>query len=151
MELREAYKAMIAAYNGGWAAMAAALGMSQSSLENRIYERKGQSVSVHLAEQLQSTSGTTFFAEAIARKSGGVFIQLPDIPEVGNDELFEKFLQLNERLGDLSREYQSATADSIVDQREWARLNRMADDMHRTIAEIMAITQKVFMVKEETT
>jgi hypothetical protein len=56
---------MIATYPGGWAAMAAALGMTKDALENCVYERKGQQINVHTAMQLQAFSQTEFFAEAV--------------------------------------------------------------------------------------
>lgn len=149
MEFRRAYKQMIKAVPGGWSAMAAALGLSQQSLENRVYEKKGQGMSVHIALQMQEISGTKFFAEAAAANAGGVFLRLPSVPNVGNEELFDKFLQLNTRLGDLSREYMEATADGVVDEKEWARLSRISQDTHTTLAEIMAITDQIFRYKGE--
>ena len=128
--------------------MAAALGTSQSSLENRVYERKGMTMTVELARQIQINSGTTRFAETVADDAGGTFVKLPEIENIGNDELFEKFLYLNARLGDLSREYQQSTADGHVDGKEWSRLNQIVSDMHQTLQELMAITRKVFCIKE---
>lgn len=148
MEYRKAYQDMIKAFPGGWPAMAAALGTSQSSLENRVYERKGMTMTVELARQIQINSGTTRFAEAAAVDAGGTFVRLPEIENIGNDELFKKFLHLNTRLGDLSREYQQSTADGHVDGKEWARLNHIVSDMHQTLQELMAITRKVFCIKE---
>lgn len=144
MEYRDAAKQMIAAYPGGWPAMAAALGISQASLENRVYERKGQTLSVHIMRQMQAISGTQFFAMAAAKEAGGTFVALPSLPDLGNEELFKKFLTLNAKLGELSREYQDATADDEVDNREWERLSRISDEIHRAVMEIMAITDKVF-------
>ena len=56
--MRKAYLSMIRAFPGGWDAMAGALGMSRDALENRIYERKGQSVLVETALQMQQFSSS---------------------------------------------------------------------------------------------
>ena len=149
MEYRTAAKQMIAAYPGGWPAMAAALGISQASLENRVYERKGQTISVHIMRQMQSISGTKYFAMAAAKEAGGTFVPLPELPALGNDELFQKFLTLNAKLGELSCEYQEATEDDEVDNREWERLSRISDEIHRAVMEIMTITEKVFRKNDD--
>lgn len=149
MEYRAAAKQMITAYPGGWPAMAAALGISQASLENRVYERKGQTLSVHIMRQMQALSGTQFFAMAAAKEAGGTFVPLPELPDMGNEELFQKFLTLNAKIGELSREYQQATADDEVDNREWDRLSRVSDEIHRAVMEIMTITEKVFRKSDE--
>lgn len=47
--IRASYQSMCRSVNGGWSAMAASVSLSKDGLENRIYERKGQSVDVHLA------------------------------------------------------------------------------------------------------
>lgn len=41
VNIRQSYLAMIKNYQGGWDAMAGALGMSRDALVNHIYERKG--------------------------------------------------------------------------------------------------------------
>lgn len=64
MNIRKAYLAMIKEYPGGWDAMSAALGMTRDALENRIYERKGQSVLVETALQMQIFSASSHFADA---------------------------------------------------------------------------------------
>lgn len=87
MEIKKAYLAMIKEYPGGWDAMSAALGMTRDALENRIYERKGQSVLVETALQMQLFSASTHFAEAVSQVSGGVFMKLPARNEHDRDEL----------------------------------------------------------------
>ena len=142
--MRRAYQKMIRAYPGGWDAMAAAMGMSVAGLENRIYERKNQQMSVHDAFQLQAFSQSTFFAESVASLSGGTFVRLPDIGHVGNDELLTKFQQLQVHLGKLSGTFIAATADGKVDSKEKSELDSIASEIHKTLAELMAITYCVY-------
>ena len=144
MAARKYYLNMIGAFPGGWEAMAGALGMSVSSLENRIYERKGQCVSVHLAKQMQAFSGTTLFAEAIAQESGGVFIKLPDRNDVGNDELLSEFNLLYAELGELSAKFREYVKDDEISEKERADLDGVAQQIHRTVEELLALAYLVY-------
>ncbi|SNT28726.1 hypothetical protein SAMN06265795_12225 [Noviherbaspirillum humi] len=144
MELRKAYQTMIKAFAGGWDAMAAALGTSKDSLENRIYERKGQSMLVEIALQMQSFSDTTHFAEAIATISGGTFVKLPNVDHVDNDDILAKMNQLHVELGQWCGKFALATADGEIDTRERADLSAVVDAMHRTLDEIKALTFRAY-------
>ncbi|MFP3799461.1 YmfL family putative regulatory protein [Paraburkholderia sp. SIMBA_027] len=144
LSLRGAYQAMCRQFNGGADAMAYALGMSAASLQNRIYEVKGQAVSTEHALAMQALSGTTLFAETVAALSGGSFFAHPAIDEVDNDELFTKFQQLLEDFGHLGRVHREATADGVVDEHERANLERIANDMHRRIQELLALTWRIY-------
>lgn len=147
--MRRAYQEMIRAYPGGWDAMSAALGYSRNGLENRVYERKNQQVTVHDALQMQEFSQTTRFAEAVATASGGAFVRLPEIDDLGNDELLTKFQELQVYLGKLSGSFIEATADGCVTKKEKQLLSSSANDIHRTLAELMAITYKIYCREEQ--
>lgn len=135
---------MIKAFPGGWDAMAAAIGLSRMGLENRIYERKGQAVMVETALAMQSSSGTTHFAEAIAREAGGVFVRLPDTQEVGNEELLAEFNRLYAELGGLSAKFSLYVADNEISSSERADLDDEAQKIHRTVEELLALTYRVY-------
>lgn len=144
MNLRQSYLGMIKNFPGGWDAMCGALGMSRDALENRIYERRGQSVHVDIALQMQEFSGTTHFAEAIARLSGGVFVQLPAAAEIDNEVLQEKFHQLYAELGRLSQVYSASIKDGEIDQRERAALSVISDDIHKTMQQLMGLMFAIY-------
>jgi hypothetical protein len=144
VEIRKSYLAMIRAYPGGWDAMAAALGMSRDALENRIYERKGQSVLVETALQIQQFSGTAHFAEAVAQLSGGVFMRFPDQGNQDRDELLAKFNELYAELGDLSVKFKVSVEDGEIDKRERADLTDAGQHIHRTVEELLALTFKIY-------
>lgn len=144
MNLRQAYLQMIRAMQGGWDAMAAACAMTRDALENRIYERRGQSLLVETALQMQEFSQTTCFAEAIATRSGGVFLRLPALDEVGNEDLFAKFRELHAELGDLSAKFSEFTKDDELDSAECAKLSAIRDEIHKTMEELMALTFIVY-------
>lgn len=147
--MRSAYQKMITAYPGGWSAMAAAMGWSLAGLENRVYERKNQQMTVHDAFQLQAFSGSTNFAEAVATRSGGTFVKLPNIDQLENDELLKKFQQLQVHLGQLSKTFITATADGEVDRKEKQQLDAIACDIHKTLAELMALTYMIYCPEVE--
>lgn len=142
---RQDYLNMIGAFPGGWPAMAAALGLpSAMALENRVYERKGQTVTVHLAEQMQAFSGTAHFAEGVARDSGGVFLKLPEARDIGNEELLAEFNLLYAELGELSGKFREYVKDNEIDKAERADLDDVAQQIHRTVEELLALTYQVY-------
>ncbi|MFK7089315.1 YmfL family putative regulatory protein [Chromobacterium violaceum] len=142
--LRTAYQAMCKAMPGGWAAMAAALGFSKDGLENRVYERKGQSVSVHEAMQMQAFSGSAVFAEAVAAETGGVFVPLPDISTVDDAEIQRVYMELVDEVGRLAREWREATRDGEVDKRERQRLEAIRDAICAKVTQMNHLTFQVF-------
>jgi len=129
---------------GGWATMAASLGLSKDALENRVYERKGQSVDVHLALQMQANSGTQLFAEAIAAESGGVFIELPEFEIPGDEEIQAVYMDLVDEVGRLAREWREVTADGEVDARERARLEEIREAICAKVTRVNQLTFAVF-------
>ena len=144
MELKEAYKKMCTSMSGGWSAMAGALGMNVDALENHVYEKRGQSMSVHLARQLQDLSGTTLFAQAVAKDAGGTFVKLPEVDGADNDDLLAKFNALHARIGKLSEHFAIATADGEIDRRERADLSSIGDEIHRATQELLALTFRIY-------
>lgn len=144
MELRAAAQHMIKSFPGGWTAMAAAMGLSPAGLENRVYERKGQSLSVHESLQMQAFADTSHFAEAIAAASGGVFLKLPELGDIDNEELLAKFNRLYAELGRLSARFSEATADGVIDGRERAELKGIGDQVHKIIEELLFLTFRLF-------
>ncbi|AEK63194.1 YmfL family putative regulatory protein [Collimonas fungivorans] len=144
MNLRQSYLSMIKQFSGGWDAISAALGMSRDALENRIYERKGQSLCVDTALQMQAFSSTTYFAEAIATASGGVFVAMPSAVDIDNEALLNKFNQLHSHIGLLSRRFSEATADGEVDKRERADLSAIGDEIHKDMQELLGLTFRIY-------
>lgn len=144
MEIRKSYLRMIKAFPGGWDSIGGALGMTRDALENRIYERKGQGVLVDLAMMLQSFSGTTHFAEAVAVKSGGSFVKNPTDLDLTNVPLSKKFRELNIRLGDFCARYDEATADEEIDAKERRDLEEIAAGIQRCVAELLALSFRVY-------
>jgi hypothetical protein len=143
--MKKSYLGMIRAYPGGWDAMAAALGMSRMALENRIYERKGQSVLVETALQMQAFSQTTLFAEAVAHQAGGLFITVPaPADDLDRDDLLIKFNELHAELGDLSRTFNEAVKDGEIDAGEREDLVAIKRRIQAKTAELLALSFQVY-------
>ncbi len=149
MEIRKSYLSMIKAFPGGADAISAALAMSRDALENRIYERKGQGLLVDTAMQMQASTGTTFFAEAVATASGGTFVKLPSSGPVSNECIGKKFRELYAELGEFSKTFDQATADDVIDKRERKDLQAIADEMHKTLGELLALTWSVYCARDQ--
>lgn len=144
-EIRQAILDMIRAVPGSWQASFRGLGLrSQAALENRVFERQGQSMRTSLSLELQTLSNTTCFAEAIAQVSGGVFIRLPEINNAANDDLLEKFNSLYTELGRLSAAFQEAVKDDEVTTAERADLVQIGHQIHRIVEELLGLTFMVY-------
>lgn len=124
--------------------MAAMLNISPSALDNRIYERKGQSVDVSMALAMQDNSESDCFAKAIAEVSGGVFVKLPRMAEFDSEEIQPKFIELLDHMGRLAKEWQDATEDGEVDKNERRRLEHIAVQIHQKVSEINVLTFKYY-------
>lgn len=144
MELRKACLQMIKAYPGGWEGMAGSMGMSRSALENRVYERKGQALLVEHVIQMQHFSGTTHFAEEVARDAGGFFMKMPDLGDVDREDLLTKFNELYAELGDLSKKFKDSIADDEIDHGERDELSRSGTNIHRALEEMLALTFQIY-------
>lgn len=129
--------------------MAGALGLdTTAALENYVYEKKGQTISVHMAMQMQDFSNTTLFAEAIARLSGGTFVKLPSVEHIDNDLLMTKGAELNAEIGELFREFSEFTKDGEIDVRERERMEITAQAIHRKVEEFQAVMFRIYCRKE---
>jgi hypothetical protein len=142
MELLTAYQEMIKVH--GWAGTAATLGMAKSALEARVYEVKGSGMRVDTALLIQSYAGTKHFAQAVAHASGGVFVDLPSAECAHSEDLEAKFHELVCELGDLSKTYGEAKKDGEIDSRERAKLEEIAQQMHKTLQELTALMFQVY-------
>ena len=137
-----AYQDMIKVH--GWTGTAATLGMTRSQLEARVYEVKGSGMRVSTAMLIQAHAGTTHFAQAVAAASGGVFMELPQAEGLSGDQLHDKFHELYSELGELSATYTQAVKDNEIDARERKDLEGIAQQMHKTMGELMALMFQIY-------
>jgi hypothetical protein len=142
MDLLSAYQEMIRVH--GWNGTAATLGMTKSALEARVYEVKGSGMRVDTALLIQAYAGTKHFAQAVAHASGGVYIDLPNADSIHGEDLEAKFHELVYELGHLSKTASDAKKDGEIDARERAALEGIAQQMHKTLQELMALMFHVY-------
>lgn len=140
MDVRATNLRMINEVDGTWDVVAAFLGMSKASLHNRVYEVKGQKLSVEDTMVLQSLSKTTHFADVVADATGGVFVKMPDAASIAQDSIHAKFNELYADVGALFSEYQADIKnDGVIDDAEFERLQTILADMHKKGEELLSL------------
>jgi len=150
MGLRNAYQAMIKAFPGGWSGMAGALEMSKASLENRVYEVKGQTVQTETALAMQLLSGTTHFAQAVAELSGGTFVPMPPMDaDLTNDELLQKFQEMYEAVGTFTALHRESIEDGVIDSNERADLMRSGNEVTSQVQQLLALSFRIYCRDEK--
>lgn len=146
--LKGSYQMMCRAINGGWEGMAKAMQTTVTSLQNSVYCRKGQQMTVSRAMAMQAASDTDYFAEAVARASGGVFIALPPADALRNIDIQEKYVELLDQVGALAREYREATADNDVNHAERRALERLGNRICQLVTQINQMTFRIYCKQE---
>ena len=141
ISIKNAIKAMCQSVAGGYATMASMLGITKSALENRIYEVKGQRVSIEEAMMMQRLTGSTAFAEAVAHESGGVFVALPEA-EYAEEDIQAAFMSLSEAVGQFVTEWRDAVDDGELTPNEARRLEAVESRICSQAATIVALTKK---------
>ena len=142
-EINQAIRTMANQIDGGHAAAAATLGYTLPAFENRLYQVKGQRLSIEEAMLLQRLCGAPHFADAVACQSGGVFVPLPEEASSGTD-IAENFVSAVAKLGQFADTGRQATADGRISRREKAALWQRC---HAAVSELMGIvveTDRVF-------
>jgi hypothetical protein len=99
---------------------------------------------VDTALLIQTYAGTKHFAQAVAHASGGVYVDLPAADDIHGEDLEAKFHELVSALGNLSKTSYEARRDGEIDSRERAELEDIAQQMHKILQELMALTFHVY-------
>ncbi len=113
---------------------------TENALRNRVRQLAGQVVPLGMAIEMESISGRSDITEAMCKRAGGVFVKLPEVNDIGNDELLIKFNDLLVALGDFGRAHNEFTSDGILDRDETKRLKAKGYKAQSIIAEIIAIS-----------
>lgn len=146
--INEALRHMAKSPNGGHATMAAMMGLSESALENRLYQIKNQALSIEQAMLMQRMTERTDFAEAVARESGGVFVLLPELDAAAmqGEDITDVFMGTFADLGGLVQQFQVVTADGKVCKAESAALWRTVFGLVQQLTAVAVLTDHVFGV-----
>lgn len=148
MGIKESIKKMCQSVPGGYGTMASMLGLTKAALENRIYEVKGQRVSIEEAMMMQRMTGSTAFAEAVAHESGGVFVALPEA-DYAEEDIQAAFMSLSEAVGQFVTEWRDAVDDGELSASEAKRLADVERRICANAAAIVALTKKYCMRRDD--
>lgn len=145
-DITAAMHKLITSTPGSYEAMAQALSHdgTYNALSNRVRQHAGQIVPFGMAIQMEAISGRSDITEAMCKRVGGVFVRLPDIEQLDNEELLVKFNELLAALGDFSRAHNQYTADGILDKRESQSLRAKGYKAQSLIAEIWVISEMLW-------
>lgn len=127
--------------------MATMLGLnSKTALENRIYQVRGQSISIEEAMLMQRFTERTDFAQAVAHESGGVFIPLPpiDAAALTGEDITDNFMTAYVELGELTRQWRNATHDGKVCSAESTALWQKVRALTQRITAIAVLTDQIY-------
>jgi len=143
-DISDAIHTLITHNPGKYAAMAKELDPvagTENALRNRVRQLNGQVVPLGMAVEMEAISGRYEITQAMCRRAGGVFVKLPEIGEIGNEELLTKFNELYTSLGRFSSAFNEFTADGVLDKSESKRLRAKGYTVQSLIAEIWVITE----------
>ena len=141
---REVVNGMLRRFGHGPDSLAAAMGMTPTQFHNRRYGLRNQCFEEEHYLAMQSLSGSSLYAEHIARLSGGVFVPLPEVVEVDNDELLTRQLELAEEVGALARLMKESIADGSINAMERAALYGEASKLFRMAHELVGVAVLVY-------
>ena len=139
-----AIKKTITDLPGGYAEAAEWLGTTENALFNRLRAEGDQIFPLGWAMVLQRASGSSHIADAIAFHTTGVFVKLPQIEQMGNEELLTKFNDLLSALGRFAQFHNESTADGVLDEEENRKMKAKGYRVQSLVAEIMVVTEMLF-------
>jgi hypothetical protein len=104
------------------AGAARAIGRSPGVLYNKLSDSvPGNELTGREERALAEAIGTSAYVEAVAAWFGGVFFHVPD-GTAAEDDVLQAYLNIVERMGDLSRELTAARANGTIEPDEFDRL-----------------------------
>lgn len=123
---KEVVKEIIKHTTGGRGALAGAIGMSETTFNNKLYERNGcLFFDDEDLEAMELHAGTYVLAQYRASLRGGLFIPLGDV-ELDQEELSE--IQIGEMaaIGDVNVIISKALDDGEIDENEAKQIRKAA-------------------------
>lgn len=147
-DIIDAVHRLIRSYPGGYAEMSKRLDPdsgTENSLRNRVRkDRNDQQVTLGMILEMEAEADSNVITEAIARHQNGVFVKLPDVDNVDNDDLLKKFNELIAELGEFCRRHNEYISDGIFDRNEKNMLSANAYSLQSKLTEIVQLTDLIF-------
>ncbi|WP_434801551.1 YmfL family putative regulatory protein [Serratia symbiotica] len=92
--LKEVVKSMCKAVAGGGSAMGGALGITDKTFTNNLYEKNGcRFFEIGELEAMEDISGTNLLTEYFAQRRGVMVVDIPILEELDQVELFSKSIR----------------------------------------------------------
>ncbi|MDR3431075.1 MAG: YmfL family putative regulatory protein [Rouxiella aceris] len=117
---------------------------TENALRNRVRQIAGQVVPLGMAVEMEMYSGRSDITAAMCKRAGGVFVKLPDVQQMGNEELLMKFNELLSALGQFASTHNEITADGVLDKDEKNLMQTKGYRVQALVAEIMVVTEMLF-------
>ena len=147
-EIIDAVHKLIRSYLGGYSEMSKRLDPesgTENSLRNRVRkDRNDQQVTLGMILEMEAEADSNVITEAIARHQNGVFVKLPSVENVDNDDLLKKFTELVSELGQFCCKHNEFISDGILDSKEKAMLSANAYCLQSKLTEIVQLTDLIF-------
>ncbi|WP_284960853.1 YmfL family putative regulatory protein [Citrobacter portucalensis] len=150
-----AIKRTIAEMSGGYAEAAEWLGLyrdgklSTDALYNRLRNEGDQIFPLEWAMVLQDASGTKYVTDAIARRSGGVFVPLVEVDDLDNGDINQRLMESIEWIGKHSQYLRKATADGVIDPVEREQIEENSYQVMAKWQEHLTLLFRVFCALEK--
>ena len=127
MTMKQTIIEMIEKVPGGKSAVAGFLGFTESELNNRLYQTKGQRFKNEELIAIQLEYGCTQFIEELCRAAGGRFVPHPEAEQLDSVEI--SVLQLHEQSarGLLFEVLETALEDGEITSHEEDKIRRALD------------------------
>ncbi|MBQ0266751.1 MULTISPECIES: YmfL family putative regulatory protein [Providencia] len=123
--LKEVVKEMCKAFPGGRSAMAGALGISETTFNNKLYEKNGCRFFEHdELEAMEELSGTKLLVEYHLDRHGMAAMEPIEAEKLDQVELFDIRMKLGAMQGALAVLIQESIADGILTDDEITAINK---------------------------
>lgn len=123
--LKEVVKEMCKAFPGGRSAMAGALGISETTFNNKLYEKNGCRFFEHdELEAIEELSGTKLLVEYHLDRHGMTAMEPIEAEKLDQVELFDIRMKLGAMQGALAVLIQESIADGILTDDEITAINK---------------------------
>jgi hypothetical protein len=142
----DALHAALLATPGGIAGAAPVVGRSPGHLHNKFSDAMPHyEVTAREAIALAKYAKSTAYVEALCEAFGGVFLAVP-AGAPSDDDVLQSYLDIIQRMGELSREFTEARADGVIEPAEFDAMKLRAN---RTVSSIMHMMRELEgMVRE---
>lgn len=128
--LKEVVKEMCKVYPGGRSAMAGALGMTETTFNNNLYEKNGcRFFEREELEAMEDLSNTSFLAGYYANRRNLLLVEKISPEDLDEPELFRLHTQVSSKQGELAIFMEKSLEDGKVDSYEEKELHKLLDTL----------------------